>query len=64
MAKKRNQSLRTKRDDHIRKKMNEGKGWAEKLLIEIREGVEGEEQPTKKRKGKRDGSRRLTNDSL
>lgn len=60
----RNQRLRPLRDARARKKMNDGKGWVKKLLIEIQDGVEDEEQPTKKRKGKRDGSRRLTNDSL
>ena len=51
MAKKRNKELRPRRDQFARKRMNEGAGWADKLLQEIKEGDDEEETKTK-RKGR------------
>ena len=45
MAKKRNQELRTRRDERARKSIKDGKGWTERLLEELHEGVEPEEIP-------------------
>ena len=65
MAKKRNKELRAIRDFRARKSMTDGKTWVEKLLEELQQGVEPEEEaPAKRRKGKREQARRLTNTSL
>ena len=66
MAKKRNQELRTRRDERARKSIKDGKGWTERLLEELHEGVEPEEIPVTRRKGRRnkETASRLTSDSL
>lgn len=66
MAKKRNEELRPRRDQFARKRMKEGQGWADKLLQQIKEGVEADEEETKnkRRKGRKDDARRLTGISL
>ena len=66
MAKKRNQELRTRRDKKARKSMTDGKKWTERLLEELHEGVEPEEQTPIRRKGRRnrETASRLTSDSL
>src|SRR5699024_1764904 len=66
MAKKRNQKHRTLRDGRARKSMQDGKKWTERLLEDLHAGVEPEESPIKRRKGRRnrETASRLTNDSL
>src|SRR5699024_1260585 len=66
MAKKQNQELRSLKDLRARKSMTDSKKWTERLLEELQEGVEPEEIPIKRRKGRRnrETASRLTNDSL
>lgn len=59
------QKLRTTKDGHRRKSMNDGRAWTAKLLEELHKGKDEEtqEQTTKKRKGKKaDTAKRLNSD--
>lgn len=67
MAKKQNQELRSLKDLRARKSMTDSKKWTERLLEELQEGVDKEEEtPIKRRKGRRnrETASRLTSDSL
>ena len=69
MAKKRNQSLRPMRDTHARKKMSDGKSWAEKMMEQLKnidedDGVEQDDETKRRKKGARCNAKRHTSDSL
>ncbi len=64
--KEKSAELRPIRDKRARKSPNDRKGWTERLLEEIRQGIEPAPPPARKRAGKRrkETAQRLTPISL